>query len=85
MKLKQEMNNSKCIVPVFILFALSIIAVNAQTQRVSDRQLTNTVRRLERSSAKSRNTLTMNRVSPQGQNDWASVRTNLEALANAAF
>lgn len=142
------MKNSKLVVSsVFILSALSIIGVNAQTQRrpsrVSDRQLTNTVRQLERSSAKFRNTLNRtlnqnrnddssaenqinslernfenasnhfrnlfnrraataadaqavlqkaaplndflnhNRVSSQLQNDWASVRTNLNALAHA--
>jgi hypothetical protein len=48
-------------VSVFIMFALSIVGVNAQTQRrpysASDRQITKTVRQLERSSAKFRTTL----------------------------
>jgi YMGG-like Gly-zipper len=141
------MKNSKWIVSVSILFALSIIGVNAQTQpkpqRVSDRQVTNTLRRLERTSDEFRNTLNTtfaqtrsddpsaenqinslerdfenashqfrdrfnrrsataadalnilqkaapindfvnhNRVSSQVQNDWAAVRTDLNALANA--
>jgi hypothetical protein len=146
MKQKEEMKNLKPIVVVFMLLELSIIGVNAQTpqpDRVSDRQLSKTVRQLERSSAKFRTTLNRtlnqnrsddrslenqlnslerdfenatrefrdrfnrrrttvadtqnilqkaaslndvlneNRVSSQVQNDWASVRTNLDVLANA--
>lgn len=147
MKQKEEMKKSKPIVSLFILFTVSIIGVNAQTRarpyRVSDRQLANTVRQLNRNSARFRNTLTStlnqnrsddtnaenqinslerdfenariqfrdlfnrrsataadaqtvlekaaplnvilshNRVSSQVQKDWASVRTNLNVLANA--
>jgi len=141
------MKNSKRIVSVFILFALAVIGVSAQTQRrpyrVTDRQVSGLLQRLEQSSNRFRGSLntaliqdridetrpqndinsfepafesaidqfrdrfthrlavaadvqnilqkaslvngfmTRNRLNTQVQNDWASVRTDLNALANA--
>jgi hypothetical protein len=148
LKLKgKSMKNSKRIFSVFILFALAIIGVNAQTQRqpnrVTDRQVSGILRRLEQSSNRFRGSLnvalvngridetrpqndintfepalqntidqfrdrfnrrqaaaadvqnimqkasfvngfmTRNRLNVTVQNDWAAVRTDLNALANA--
>jgi hypothetical protein len=63
MKQKEEVKNSKRMVSLFVLFALSTIGVNAQTRarpyRVSGYQVANTVRWLDRNSAKFCNTLNM--------------------------
>ena len=141
------MKNSKRVVSVFILFILSIIGVNAQAQRQpyldSDRQVSNILQRLERSSSRFRGSLNTalvqdridqtrpqndinsfesafasainqfrdqfarhragtadvenvlqealsingfmirNRLNTRAQDDWASVRTDLNVLANA--
>src|SRR5260370_15661462 len=141
------MKNSKRIVSMFILLALSLIAVSAKAQKQSSRlrvrQTSVILQRLERSSNRFRGSLntaliqdridetrpqndinsfepafssainqfrdqftrrqagraddqnilqkaspvngfmTRNRLSPQVQNDWTSVRTDLNALANA--
>ena len=141
------MKNSKRIFSVFILFALAVIGVSAQAQprtnRVTDRQVSTILQRLERSSNRFRGSLNLalvngridqtrpqndinsfepafsgavdqyrdqftrrqageadvqnilrkaslvngfmirNRLNLQVQNDWAAVRTDLNALANA--
>lgn len=57
------MKNSKRIMSVFILFALAIIGVSVQAQprtnRVTDRQVTNILQRLERSSNRFRSSLNL--------------------------
>jgi hypothetical protein len=141
------MKNSKRIMSVFILFALAVIGVSAQTQRrsyrIDNRQVSSILQRLEQSSNRFRGSLnaaliqngidqtrsqndinsfepafasaidqfrdrysrrlavaadvqnilqkaspvdgfmSRNRLNTQVQNDWASVRTDLNALANA--
>jgi len=141
------MKNSKRIMLVFILFAVGVIGVSAQTQRqpyrVTDHQVSGTLQRLEQSSNRFRGSLnnalvqaridetrpqndinsfepafesaidqfrdrftsrqaaaadvqnilqkaslvsgfmTRNRLNTRVQNDWAQVRTDLNALANA--
>ena len=141
------MKNSKRIMSGFILFALAVIGVSAQAQRrsgrVSDRQVSNILQRIERSTNTFRNSLNLalvnqrvdqtrpqndinnfepdlgsaidqfknrfatrqagtvdvqnilqkaslvngfmgrHRLNPRVQNNWAAVRTDLNALANA--
>lgn len=141
------MKNSKHVITMFILFALLMIGVSAQAQRqpsrVTTRQVSGILQRLEQSSNRFRNSLNAalaqerigatrsqndinsfeptfasainqfrnrftrrqagaadvqdilqkaspvndymnrNQLSPQAQNDWAQVRTDLTALANA--
>ena len=82
MKQKEEMKNSKPTVSVFILFALSIVGVSSQTRvrpyRVSDRQLTNTVLQLERSSGKFRKPL--NRTLNQNRSDDTNAENQIDSF-----